>query len=468
MRDDSFLDIDQKINGDGYSSFEAMDNLKVLCDDFGSRFGGTEGEKLAADFIAQKLRDYGLENVHLEAFEYLSWSRGTAKLEITHPIQKTLDCISLPHSPATDITAELFDAGEGAVSTFEDDADAMENQIVMASSETFPAGSKRWVHRGEKYGRSVLNGASAFIFMNHYPAYGPATGGIGLSNELGYIPAISVSYEDGSFLRRLVKKHGKVTLKLKTTDTSEPKTSWNIIGDIKGSTHPDQIIMLGSHYDGHDISQGAQDPASGTVSVMEAARLLKTHVGQFPYTLRFAFWGVEEIGLVGSRFHADEHEANLDNLKFYFNMDGAGSVKNKGVVLNEWSEMENLIKSWQDSMTFDFKTAQSVNAFSDHYPFLLKGVPTGGLESVPQGTGGRGYGHTRYDTLDKVSVRELQDASVLAAMLAVRFASIPVDAWPVTRRSQEALQEMLHLPENADIMETMEIMAKIRAFYEAQ
>jgi len=465
VSENKFLKTDQLINGDGYSSSEAMDNLKVLCDDFGSRFGGTEGEKLAADFIAKKLTDYGLENVHLEPFEYLSWTRGSAKLEITSPIQKTIDCISLPHSPATDMTAQLFDAGDGSVSIFGEQASAMEKKIVMASSETFPSGSKRWVHRGEKYGRSVLNGASAFIFMNHYPAYGPATGGIGLSNELGHIPAISVSYEDGSFLRRLVKKHGKVTLKLKTTDTNERKTSWNVIGDIVGTENPEQIIMLGSHYDGHDISQGAQDPASGTVSVMEAARLLKTHVGSFPYTLRFALWGVEEIGLVGSRVHADVNEANLDNLKFYFNMDGAGSVKNKGVVLNEWPDMETLINAWQEDMTFEFETDQSVNAFSDHYPFLLKGVPTGGLESVPKGTGGRGYGHTRYDTLDKVSIRELQDASVLAAMLAVRFASIPVDGWPVARRSHEAVQEMLNLPEN---VETMEIMAKVRAFYEAQ
>lgn len=462
MRDDSFLTLDQQLTGDAYSSFEAMDNLTTLCDEFGSRFGGTEGEKQAADFIAQKLKSYGLQNVALEPFEYLAWSRGSASLEITHPIRKTIDCISLPHSPATDMTAELYDAGDGAVAHFETHANAMKNKIVIASSETFPKGAKRWVHRSEKYGRSLLNGASAFIFMNHYAAYGPATGGIGRNNQLGLIPAISVSYEDGSFLRRLVKKHGKVTLNIKTTDSSERKTSWNVLADLTGSKHPEQVIMLGSHYDGHDISQGAQDPASGTVAVMEVARLLAKHAKALPYTIRFALWGVEEIGLLGSKYHVQNHKDSLDDLKFYFNMDSAGSTPNKGVVLNEWLDLETQINAWQDAISFPFKTMQSVNAFSDHYPFLLEGVPTGGLESVPKGTSGRGYGHTKHDTLDKVTVRELQDAAVLASILVTRLATLEPDNWPAKRRSQEAVNALLDRPEYT---ETAEINAKIAELY---
>ena len=458
-----FLELDQKLSGDGYSSFETMDNLSILCDDFGSRFGGTTGEKQAADFMAQKLKDYGLKNVRLEPFEYLGWRRGTAKLEILAPIQKTIDCISLPHSPAADLTAELYDARDGAVSIFEKEAEAMQGKIVMASSETFPAGSKRWVHRGEKFGRSLISGASAFIFMNHYPAYGPATGGIGHKNRTALIPGISVAYEDGCFLRRLLAKHGKVSLKITTTDSSETMTSWNVLGDLPGSEDPDEVVMLGSHYDGHDISQGAQDPASGAVAVMEAARLLSKYAAPLPFTLRFALWGVEEIGLLGSRYHAQANLDKLNKLRFYFNMDGAGSVKNKGVVLNEWPELERLVKSWQKDISFPYKTAQSVNAFSDHYPFLLEGVATGGMESVPKGTEGRGYGHTRYDTLDKVSLRELQDAAVLAALLALRFASISKADWPVTRRSKEAVKNLLDLP---DYTETAKIHEQISAFYD--
>ena len=94
-----FLSIDQQIVGDAYTSTEPMDNLIVLCDDFGSRFGGTEGERQAAEFFKQKLEQYGLTNVRLEPVEYIGWTRGKASLEITSPIQKTISCITLPHSP---------------------------------------------------------------------------------------------------------------------------------------------------------------------------------------------------------------------------------------------------------------------------------------------------------------------------------------------------------------------------------
>lgn len=458
----SFSKQDKLIAGDCYTSTEAMDNLTILCDEFGSRFGGTEGEKQAAEFIKATLESYGLTNVQMESFEYSGWIRGSAKLEIVEPIQKVIPCISLPHSPPANLMAELYDAGDGAPSVFENDEEEMSEKIVLADSATYPAGVKRWVHRNEKYGRSILNGAKAFIFKNHYPAYGPATGGIGHNGKRGIIPAISVSYEDGSFLQRLVKKHGKVVIKIETSDENRPMTSWNITGDIEGNEHADQIVMLGSHYDGHDISQGAQDPASGAVSVMETARLLKKYAGKLPCTVRFALWGVEEIGLLGSYEYARRHNDSMKNIRFYFNMDAAGSVKNKGVNLNEWRDIEALVLGWQKEIAFDFKTNQSVHSHSDHYPFLLKGVPTGGLESVPRSTSGRGYGHTRYDTLDKVTNRELQDAAFLASMVAMRIASVPAADWPATHRTPAEVDQLLAMP---DYTEVAEFEKMIDAYY---
>ena len=454
----SFAKKDSLIAGDCYTSTEAMDNLTILCDDFGSRFGGTAGEKQAAEFMKAKLEEYGLTNVQMEPFEYTGWVRGTTTLEIIEPIQKMIPCISLPHSPPASLTAELYDAHEGAPSVFANDDEDMSGKVVLADSVTYPAGSKRWVHRNEKYGRSMLNDAKAFIFKNHYPAYGPATGGIGHKGKGAIIPGISVSYEDGSFLQRLVKKHGKVVIKIESNDEIKPMTSWNITGDIVGDGLSDQIVMLGSHYDGHDISQGAQDPASGAVAVMETARLLKNHAGKLPCTVRFALWGVEEIGLIGSYEYARRHSDNMKNFRFYFNMDGAGSTTNKGVNLNEWPEIEALVNDWQKEIAFDFKTNQSVHAHSDHYPLLLKGIPTGGLESVPKSTGGRGYGHTRYDTLDKVSVRELQDAAFLASMVAMRIASVPAADWPATHRTPAEVEELLAMPEYTEVAEFEKMM----------
>lgn len=161
MTHNPHLSIDQKIVGDTYTSSEIMDNLTILCDDFGSRFGGTEGEKLAADFIADKLRAYGLQNVHLEPIEYIGWRRGEVSLEIISPIQKTIPCITLPHSPAANLEGRVIDLGDGAPALYDQRAAEIKGSIVMANSEIFPGGSKRWVHRGKNLAAAPWPGLQA-------------------------------------------------------------------------------------------------------------------------------------------------------------------------------------------------------------------------------------------------------------------------------------------------------------------
>ncbi len=442
------ISLDQKILGDIYSSRAALENLITLCDDFGSRFGGTKGEMLAAEFIKSKLEAYGLSNVHLEGFDYLGWERGSATLEIISPIHKTIPCITLPHSPPADIEADIFDNNVGAPEDFDSNTDQIKGKFLMANSELYPKGSKRWVHRSEKYGRSLLAGAVGFIFVNHYPGYGPATGGVGYKNKAGLIPAISISWEDGTFIQRLAERAGTVKIRLKSSDKLLTKTSWNIIGDLTGSQEPEDIIMLGSHYDGHDISQGASDPASGVVSVMEAARVLAAHA-QLPRTIRFAFWGVEEIGLLGSIAYVNAHLEDLHKIRFYLNMDGAGGLPFKDIVLHEWRELQSTFESYRDQMAQEFSIGQSFHKSSDHYSFLLKGVITGGIESVRSALTGRGYGHTKYDTVDKVTLRGLRDAAALAARIALRVSH--ADVWPASPRDRQSVEELLNQPPHAEV-----------------
>jgi Zn-dependent M28 family amino/carboxypeptidase len=456
-----FLAIERQIVGDVYTSSEVMDNLVVLCDDFGSRFGGTEGERRAAEFFRDKMKEYGLSNAHLEPVDYVGWIRGEAKLEIISPIEKTIPCITLPHSPPADLVGEIVDLGDGAPEDFDQRAQEIEGKIVMTSSVAGPKGSKRWIHRGEKYGRSILAGATGFIFVNHYPGYGPATGGVGHDGQ-GHIPGISISYENGAFLKRLLARSPSVGIRLTTTDRCEPMTSWNVIGDLPGDAGASQVVMVGSHYDGHDISQGAGDPASGAASVLEAARVLAQYAPSLPCTVRFVLWGIEEIGLLGSRNYVKNHTDDLDTIRFYLNMDAAGTVTNKrDLVLNEWPELAPLFESWAQDMALEFQIGQSVNAFSDHYPFFMAGVPTGGMESAEKSLAGRGYGHTRYDTVDKVEMTGLREAASLAARIALRVAS--ERNWPASRRDEKAVLALLDSPE---YREAQEYRQRIDAFYE--
>jgi Zn-dependent M28 family amino/carboxypeptidase len=238
-------------------------------------------------------------------------------------------------------------------------------------------------------------------------------------------------------------------------------TSWNVIGDLPGRRWPEQIVMFGSHYDGHDISQGAADPASGTVAVMEAARVLARYAqDQLGATVRVALWGVEEIGLIGSTMYAREHANELDNIRFYLNMDSAGITNPKDIILNQWPALVEVMKGWSEETALPFEVGQSLSAHSDHYPFMIAGVPTGSIGSVRSEKSGRGYGHTRYDTLDKVELRGLREAADLAARLVLRVAT--AGEWPVQRRDPEAVQKALDRP---DFQEEAELFARVTAFY---
>ena len=113
-------------------------------------------------------------------------------------------------------TPLILDMKDGAVKDFDRRASDIEGKVVMTSSVVRPKRAKRWIHRNEKYGRSLMAGAVGFVFVNHYPGYGPATGGVGHDGE-GLIPAVSISKEDGAYLQRLIRRHGEVRIRLSST-----------------------------------------------------------------------------------------------------------------------------------------------------------------------------------------------------------------------------------------------------------
>ncbi|MCW3979723.1 MAG: M28 family peptidase, partial [Candidatus Bathyarchaeota archaeon] len=268
MVENPYLDVDKKIMAEIYTSSEPMDNLKVLCDVYGSRFPGTKDDLRSVKWMVKRLKKYGIKNAHYETYKIPGWKRGKATLRVTSPIKREFDVISLPHSIGGEVEARLVYLGDGAVDDYEKRKEEIEGSVVMVTSRT-PLGMTRPLHRSEKYMRSVLAGARGWIFMNHYPAYGPPTGGIS-----PIVPAVGISYEDGSFLARLLEREDDVTVRIKTTDKNLEVDTYNVICDVPGTSDSEEFVVAGSHYDGHDISQGAVDPASGAVTIMEIARNL--------------------------------------------------------------------------------------------------------------------------------------------------------------------------------------------------
>ncbi len=435
-----YLNFDQQMVGDIYTSSEVMDNLTVLCDDFGARFAGTPEEYKAATFIAETFTRYGLKNVRLEDYPYAGWTRGNATLRIIEPIERDLHCISLPYCPAKKIIGELVSVGYGSPNEYSEFGENAHGKLVMAKSAS-PRNLGRWVHRKEKYERAVLSGASAFIFVSEHPGVGPETGSL-QNNRPAPIPGISVCKEDGDFLNRCIDRYGKVKMQLHTTDINEPRTSWNVVADLPGNEVPDEMIILGCHYDGHDISQGAHDPASGMVSVIEASRVLSKYTQKIVRrTIRFTAFGTEEIGLTGSFQYVDKHADELDNIRLMLNMDAAGGKSKKGIVLHHWEALECMFKDFQKQMNADMPVGQKVHSYSDHFPFFLQGVPSCHMGDPTSAPSGRGFGHTAYDTIEKVELDNLRRASSIGARIALRCAN--ADDLNTKRRTQEEVQNIV-------------------------
>ena len=439
MTDNPWIALDRALVGDIYTSGEPMENLAVLCDDLGARFVGTPQEHEAAEFIAATFRRYGLTNVALEDYGYQGWTRGPTTVCMVAPRSQTFDAISLPLCPPGVVQGALVDVGRGTPEEFAA-MGSLDGAIAMVHSSS-PPGYPRWIHRKEKYDRARSAGAVAFVFVSEQPGLGPETGSL-MDDAKGPIPGVSVRFEDGALLQRTARRHGPVTLRIETTDRFAERTSWNVVAEIRGATNPDEVILLGSHYDGHDIAQGATDPASGLIVVMEVARVLAAHAADaLDRTVRFVGFGTEEIGLIGSERYVARHGDELDDIRFMLNLDATGAMGgDKGVSLHQWPELEPFFREVGLQMQTPFPIAQKINAHSDHWAFFRAGVPSGWMTDPLAPPSGRGWGHTRFDTYDKVPVRTVREACANAARLVLRLSN--TDRLPA-RRSADDVDQLI-------------------------
>ena len=322
-------DAERQLIGEIWTSDEAYLNLVYLCDEIGNRWAGSPSEHAAGEFIQSKLVAYGLEKVHLEPVPFGAWERGEATLRMTAPVERTFSCVALPYCPAGEVEGELIDVGDGEEDDFARLGDAVRGKIAVSAAETNPVGrpSGKLSHRSDKLARAVAAGATAFVFVNQNPGLLHITGGIGgPGGTPARIIGIGVSWETGSAILRLAKREGGPgRLAIRTGGRFFENTSYNVVGELPGSRWPDELVLAGGHYDGHDISQGALDDGAGTVVGMEAARALaalpREAIGR---TIRFILFCGEEVGLFGSWAYTAAHADEAARTRFMLNLDTAG------------------------------------------------------------------------------------------------------------------------------------------------
>lgn len=427
--------IDRNIIADAYTSNETRDILYTLCDDIGARFAGTEGDRIAVEFIQRKLREYRLDTVATEPFDLALWRRGEpAELSIVEPFVRHYPCFALPYgalTPEHGLAGPLVDIGPGAKEDIEKLRDRIRGAIVL----TIGGGA----HRCEIYGRASDAGAIGFVLMSRATGMMLPTGTVG-SGKAGPIPAIGIANESGLQILRMT--NGKnATLRIVTHDVVEPGRACNVVGELRGTEFPDEIVIVGGHMDSHDIGPGAVDNATGTTEVIEAARLLAGQRQHLKRTVRFVTFGAEEIGLLGSSHHVRSHADEMPKVRLMLNLDSLKMSRPKGLMFHRWAQAEEYVETLRRQMQEPLTFRQGLHQHSDHFPFVLAGVPTAEICGGPHASVVQGYGHMAGDTADKVSLIDLREEATLSARVALRAANDP--NWPFLNRSQEEVAELL-------------------------
>ena len=411
--------LDKSLIAEAWTSPDVYANLEALCD-LGSRFAGTPSEILARDFIAEKFRAYGLTNVHLDPFEYLGWWRGSCALNIVSPVERALEAFSLVYSPSTPpggLCAPIVDVGMGTEKEYARKQGTLAGKIVLCSSANPEEGKPP--HRREKYGRAVSAGALGFVYTRHLPGGLSETGSL-RPGKLGEIPAVAVSYETGFALKRLIEK-GETVVSLDVQNESHPTTAWHVLGDVPGQTP--EVILVGAHYDGHDISQGAMDDASGTCMVLELARLFGPLRGQLRRTIRMMGIACEELGVLGSTKFVKAHLDQMQDIALMINLDSAVGSGAKGFNYSGLDEVEALLKRIAKETSYSLRLSERIVTASDNFPFFMAGVPAICMLAKEDNRAlGRGFGHTAMDTLDKVNERDMKECAMVAARVLLRLA----------------------------------------------
>lgn len=293
----------------------AWRRLALLTDDVGCRPSGSAAYDRAVTWAVDQWRADGV-NVWTEPVTQPAWIRGTERLTMTAPRTQELAVLTLGGSVGTQGPIE---APVRVLHSFEELGPDVAGTIVV-----FNVPMAEGLPTVERYGdavqyrvhgaaRAAKVGARAVLVrsVTTRSLYTPHTGATFYADDAPKIPTASITAEDADQIDRLVARGIPVTLRLDLGARSAPDVaSAQVLGEIRGSERPEEIVLIGGHLDSWDVGQGAQDDGAGVIEVMETLRLLQ-RLGVAPKrTVRGVLYANEEFGLSGGKAYAAAHGAD--------------------------------------------------------------------------------------------------------------------------------------------------------------
>lgn len=439
-----YRDVAGRLIGAALVDEEGWRKVEHLTLEIGPRLSGSPALEEAIRWAAEGMRAEGLENVRLQPVRVPHWVRGRESARLLAPVERDLAILGLGNSVGTPPGG--IEAPVVVVRSFEElrslGREGVEGRIVLYAVE--------W----EGYGRTVryrVSGPSEAAKLGAVAAlvrsatgqslYTPHTGTLVYDEGAPRIPAAAVTVEDAFWLRRLAQrgKDLRVRLSMEARMLSDAE-SHNVIAEIAGRERPEEIVVMGGHFDSWDVGHGAHDDGAACVAAWHALTLIR-RLGLRPRrTLRVVLWTNEENGLRGARAYRDSLGDAVGRHVAAIEMDGgAERPVGFGVSLGSGSGAEDAAGEGPDrrleraiaALTGIGSLLEGIDAGAvtaggggaDIGPLMREGVPGLALRTV--GERYFDWHHTHADTFDKLDPLHFRRAVAMLAVMGYALADMP-------------------------------------------
>ncbi len=439
---------------------------QVLIDSIGPRLSGSPGFASAVDWLENKYKSWGVPVRREKYGTWRGWRQGTVHMEMIAPRVQNLEVELLAWSPPTPKGGPV----EGDVVVIPELADdaavrqwlgTVRGKFVLASA---PEVMCRAPQELERYARPAtitkLNAQRAEarrIALTRFRALAPAgtspqaitrtaymkldsagvigvgtltwSGGWGVNKIFDAVaeraPSVDIGCEDYGLLHRLAtnRQGPRIRLTAESQATPAEVPMFDVVAEIRGTELPDEYVLLSAHLDSWHGATGATDNGTGTLTMLEAMRILKETYPHPRRTIIAGHWGGEEQGANGSLSFAEDHPDVIKGMQVAFNQDNGTwrveLLEGQGFLtasanLAKW--VAQLPSEMTDSVRLQLPGPQA-NSGSDHTSFLCRSAPAFRLQSSYSEY--RQYTwHTNRDTYDKIVFDDLKNNATMAAMLA--------------------------------------------------
>ena len=407
---------------------KAYSDLHDICKQCGARLSGSEGAAKAVVLVEKILRSLNTDSVWLQEVMVPHWVRGEKEsASIIYPPSSPqfksniaiMNVCALGGSigtPNAGITAKVIEVkGLGQLAKM-NPAD-IKGKIVFYSEpfdqayrETFNAYGKAVAQRWGGAMEAARYGAVGVVVrsMAQHVDDWPHTGAMGYNDSIVKIPAVAISTKGAELLSESLAKDKNIRFYFKTSSQTLPDAkSYNVIGEIKGTDYPNEVIVIGGHLDSWDLAEGAQDDGAGVVQSIEVLRLFKTLGIKPRRTIRMIAFMNEENGGKGGAKYADWAKTSGEKHIAAIESD-AGGFTPRGFSMVGSDSLRALIKQrWKPLLDkFEIGSLDDIGAGSDvdH----LEGISQLLAELHPDSQRYFDFHHTGRDTWENVNDRELE------------------------------------------------------------